>query len=220
LTGSKDKAVARESQITHTAPLLAGFLRLSLPALGIWMAIAGLSTLPSEYYAERARRALRDWKYVDCEQYADLGLDRTSRNPYLYWYKGEAQAGMAETSIERGAREELLEQAAGNFRNAVALFPREENFVLSLGWTLDGLRRFAESEPVFLRALDLDPRSPQMQFHYATHLHLVGRRAEAEAWYHKARAAGSPSAEYGLRRLAEERKTAGASSIMAGDPAK
>jgi tetratricopeptide (TPR) repeat protein len=219
LTDSNSKVVGAGGSLTHRVPLLAGLLRLSLPALAVWMAIAGISTLPEEYYTERARKALWEWNYSECEENAVLGLSRTSRNPLLYYYKGEAQAGMAETA-KPGERERLHEQAIGNFRKALELFPQEVNFVLSLGWSLDELKRFEESEPVFLRALELDPRSAQMQFHYAAHLHLTGRRAEAEALYKKAEAGGSQSATYGLQRLKEEDKAAAAPQVATGEIAK
>jgi len=216
LTESNWGAVPRDSGVKRASAPVTNFLRFSLPGLAIWMAAAGLATLPAEYFAERARVALTEFNHAKCEWNADLGLQRTSRNPYLYWYKGEAQAGMAETVREPGASEQFHEQAAGNFRKAIALFPQEVNFVLSLGWSLDALKRFDESEPVFLRALELDPNSPDVQFHYAAHLHLCGRRAEAEALYKKAQAGGSASASYGLQRLLEEAKAAEAKQVVSG----
>jgi tetratricopeptide (TPR) repeat protein len=219
LTDSSREVVAHGTDNNRYRTLLNGLLRLSLLGLAIWMTVAGLSKIPEEFYADRALQALRESDYPNADWNADLGLDRTSRNPFLFYYKGEAQAGMAETAGP-GERERLHEQAIGNFRKALELFPQEENFVLSLGWSLDALKRFDESEPVFLRALELDPRSAQMMFHYAAHLHLTGRRAEAEALYKKAEAGGSQSATYGLQRLKEEDKVNPAKEVSPGESVK
>lgn len=220
LTDSNSKVGAAGSSQTSRGPLLTGILRLSLPALAVWMAVAGLATLPSEYYADRALKSLSDLDYPKAEWNADLGLNRTSRNPLLFYYKGEAQAGMAQAIVEPGARERLHEQAASNFRKALALFPQDVNIVLSLAWSLDALQRFDESEPMFLRALELDPKSAQVIFHYAAHLHLAGRRAEAETLYKKSLAAGSTSAQYGLQRMADEDKAAETKQVISAEPSK
>jgi len=216
LTGSSTDGVAQRSGPSNCSPLLSRLLRLSLPAVAIWMAIIGISNLRAEYCAERAIMALKNWQYAECDWYADQGLALTSRNPYLFYYKGEAQAGLAEATTEPQAKDRLTEQSVGNFRKAIELFPQEENFVLSLGWALDGLKRFDESEPLFLRALELDPNSVQVQFYYAAHLHLCGRRIEAEALYRKAQAGGSASAAYGLQRLMEEDKAGADKEVASG----
>jgi hypothetical protein len=50
--------------------------RLILPALGIWIIWRGLPLLPSEACAETARGALRDGRYLDAIDYANVGLGR------------------------------------------------------------------------------------------------------------------------------------------------
>ena len=73
--------------------------RLALPALGIWMAVAGLPRLPGEYYCEKARIALRDGHNAPCGEldYARQGLRANTRNgiPSLYFYLGQARQSLA-----------------------------------------------------------------------------------------------------------------------------
>src|SRR5262249_18701969 len=55
-------------ELPYTArrfPKVDFWLRLSLPALALWMALVGLRRLPSEYYGEQARIALRDDQYAE-----------------------------------------------------------------------------------------------------------------------------------------------------------
>lgn len=48
--------------------------RLILPVLGVWMICTGLPLLPSEWCAEQARQAMRDHKFLQSIQYANLAL--------------------------------------------------------------------------------------------------------------------------------------------------
>ena len=49
--------------------------RLALPALGIWIAAAGLPKLPGEWFAEKARVALRDGHTAAALDLARRGIE-------------------------------------------------------------------------------------------------------------------------------------------------
>src|SRR5439155_26313291 len=72
------------------------YLRLALPALGLWLAIAGLPTLPAEYFGEQARVAIRDERFDDAVKAAKKGIRYDHKNPNLYAYLGDGFSGLGE----------------------------------------------------------------------------------------------------------------------------
>src|ERR1700730_4423671 len=69
--------------------------RLLLPVIGVIVVIQCIRLLPGEYFAERARKALRDKHAGTAIRFALRGLETEHTNPNLYDYLGSAQ-------IERG----------------------------------------------------------------------------------------------------------------------
>ena len=192
---------------------LSRYALLALPALGLWIAVRALPTWPAEYYAEKARTTVSDWRFImapevaqTAEAFARRGLAWDARNAELHLYRGEAQAAMAALSSDPIAKNELYAHAASAYANALGLAPNDVRLVLCLASSLDALQRFAESEPLYKRAVELDPRSANVRFAYASQLHLMGKWAEADAEYRQSLSLGSVAAQAGLKRLAEELK--------------
>ncbi len=144
--------------------------RLTLPVIALILAVQGARLLPGEYFTERSRTALRDYRPAASILYALRGLAYEKENPNLYFYLARArmmQGGamahpLASRSFYRAARQAA---AAG-----LALAPRDETFLLQLAFADDALGWFAEGEWRYEQARRLDPRSTSIQHYYDAHL--------------------------------------------------
>jgi O-antigen ligase len=187
--GTSDQA--REPEISR-------WFRFALPALGVWLCIAGLPKLPGEYWTEKARVALRNRRFAEAIEFGQKALVHEKRNPHLYFYLGEAHRAYANALSVRAMRRPYLETAAAFFQEGLQLFPQEENLWIRLGQTLDGLQRFDEAEAAYLEALKWDPNLWVLRQFYAAHLRAQGYAAEAaeqEALTQALRGAQKTSAE-------------------------
>jgi Tfp pilus assembly protein PilF len=93
------------------------------------------------------------------------------------------------------------------FRQALALAPQDDRFMLLAAEALDTLGRFDESDHLFDRLLQLDPKSGAVILAYAWHLQMQGRFPEAAAQFRRAQQLDAgPSAQAGLDRATEELK--------------
>lgn len=185
-----------------------GAFRLVLPGLGVWLALVALPKFPAEFFGEKARMLLFTAEYRNSpevarqvEALARRGLGYDPKNPRLHYDLGEAQVALAELSQEPGERELFYAESIASYEKALEAAPRDRNLMLCLGWSLDELKRFDESESWFQRALELDPKSAEVRWAYGTHLRLQGKLSEAEAQYRVAANLGSRPAEIGLDEL-------------------
>jgi O-antigen ligase len=144
--------------------------RLALPVIGAIVAIQSLRLLPGEYFAERARTALRDSQRDSAALFALRGLASERRNPDLYQYLGSARIAQTNSASDPQTRASLYEAAIPPFEAARALAPRDKTFASTLGFIYDMLGRFPEAEWMFDEALALDPRSKSTRRSYRTHL--------------------------------------------------
>ena len=161
--------------------------RLALPALGLWIIVAGLPRLPGEYYCEQARIALRDKHYLLALHDAELGLAREHQNPNLYFYLGEARQSIASNRpdndpLARSFREAALEP----YRAALSLYPEDSPVLLRLGEALTRLGDFRAADPVFQQVLQWDPNSATVYTYDGFFLQRAGRDAEAKTAYEHA----------------------------------
>ncbi len=147
-----------------------GFGRLALPLLALALAAGCYFYGPAEYFAERARMALRDERHVAATLWAKKSLKLDRNNPETYFYLGESRVRRAEGPILPEARISFAEAALAPFQEALALAPNDETFLIALGRVYDSLGRYAEGEWMFGRALAWDPRSTAVQKSYAAHL--------------------------------------------------
>ena len=153
--------------------------RLLLPALGLWLAVAGLPKLRGEIYCEKARVALREGLYRHAIDFANRGLQSEKKNPFLYLRLGQAHRLNAMMS-PRSVRKTDLELAEKAFRSGLDLFPQDEALWIRLGQTLDALADYKNARIAYETALQLDPNLGIIYAYYAEHLKTVGREGEAE----------------------------------------
>ncbi|MEP6698464.1 MAG: O-antigen ligase family protein [Verrucomicrobiota bacterium] len=144
--------------------------RLSLPALGLVLAFQSVRLFPAEYFAEHARTALRDDHSSRAILYALRALQRDPANLDLYYYLGSARELRGDAMANPRARASFYEAALGAFQNGHVRAPRDETFLLELGFALDALERFGEAEWYFNQALALDPKSVATKAYYQAHL--------------------------------------------------
>ncbi len=144
--------------------------RLALPALGVIVAIQCVRLLPGEYFSERSRTALRDFKPAESILFALRGLSYERQNPDLYNYLGRARLAQGYKMSDPAARHSFYQAALDAFWKGRALVPRDENFALELGLTYDALDRYSEAEWMFAEARALDPRSKSIKEAYKAHL--------------------------------------------------
>jgi hypothetical protein len=212
--GSGAEAVAPEEESGADLP---AFLRLALPALGVVIALRVLPSAPSQFYAERARILLTDWHVTTTPEtaqrlqaLAQRGLSYDPRSPDLYFYLGRAFSSLADLATDPSAKDQYRNQAIAAFGQAMEFAPREENYFLLSGEELDAAKRFAESDPLFARALELDPKSSRVITAMARHLELQGKFDAAIEKYHEAlRLGGGMMAQVGLDRISEAQKAKG-----------
>ena len=187
-------------------------------ALGLWLMLTALPKWPGEYYGERARRLLSDWRFLDSDEIVTEaaamsrnGLKYDSKNPELYYYLGESQTTHAMQATEPAERTRYYEEAIGSYRSALELSPRDVRYVLCLAWSLDAIGRFDEAEGVFARALELDPNSDKVHGSYGAHFHQQGKLEQAEVEYAIALKLGNLVDEGkrldAIRKEIEEKKT-------------
>jgi O-antigen ligase len=160
-------------------------LKLALPAIGLWMAVAGLPTLPGEYLAEQARGAFKQERYEDAVALATRGLAADRKNPYLHLYLGQALSGLGGKTTNTASARAAFEGAVKAFQDGLVLYPQEQWLLVGLGAALDALGRFGDAGPVYLSALKWNPTCAFIHLSYATHLRLAGDFDEAEAMYQK-----------------------------------
>jgi tetratricopeptide (TPR) repeat protein len=171
--------------VNETHEKLSHYLKLALPAIGVWIAAFGLPTLPAEYFAEQSRVAFREERYEDAISFAELGLAGDRKNPYLPLYLGQAHASLAESTTNTAVARASYTAAVEAFREGIALYPREQWLLVGLGSALDGLGRFDEARSIYDQAIAANPTSGPIHLYYATHLRLAGKLDEAEAMYKK-----------------------------------
>ncbi len=177
--------------------------RFVLPALSVWLAVAGLPHLPGEYDAEQARKSLRDGRNLLGLNFATEGLRHESLNPMLYYYQGEARQALADgipnTEVSRSFREGSVEP----YEEGLRLAPMEDRLMLRLGAALTMLDRFDEAEPLLKRALLWDPSVPVTHTYYGSYLRRRGLLPQAEAAFRDAlKIAPDSNASRGLEQIA------------------
>ena len=156
-----------QAKLPEPRPSILGW-RLVLAAIALFVAIESVRLLPGEYFAERARAALRDDQIESGTGYALRGLARERNNPNLYQYLGSARFEQAESNAATAAQ--FYQEALAAFETGRALAPREEAFAIGMADAYDALGRFNEGEWMYQEALALDPRSTSLNSLYQAHL--------------------------------------------------
>jgi tetratricopeptide (TPR) repeat protein len=152
----------------HRWELLAG--KALLAALAFTLALQIWRLAPGEFYAEKARTALRDHRPLAGLSFALRGLQFERKNPQLYYYLGRSRVLMGDMQAAEFAQHSFYEAALPAYESARRLAPMDETYWLELAFTLDSLKRFAEAEWMFDEAIQMDPRSRAIRYYYQAHL--------------------------------------------------
>lgn len=175
------RASGRENPLALEIPF-----RLALPALGVWMAISGLTKFAGEYWCEKARVALREGKLLHAIQFGERAASNEKRNFELYFHLGEARRGMAARQVDLAERRRLLESALEAYDASLRVFPYDEHVLIRKAQTLDEMGRFAEARSHYQKAIENDPNLGVLYAYYAQHLFRVGRTQEGREAMKKA----------------------------------
>ncbi len=143
--------------------------RLILAFLGIILLIQCIRLFPGEYYAERARVALRDEDPATSIKFAHKALEFEQRNPDPFFYLGRAIIALANRSEQPIDRTASYEPAATAFEKAQQLAPMDGTYTLSLAFTFDEMGRFADAESIYAIARSQDPNSEAVAQLYKAH---------------------------------------------------
>jgi O-antigen ligase len=146
------------------------FWKLLLAAAAAILLLQAWRFAPGEYFAEKARTALRDHRYFSAIAFASEGLKHENEDPNLFYYLGRAKALAGDAQADPEAKRSFYEAALGPFERARKLVPLDEVYALELAFTYDALKRFEEAEWMYHQALSLDPKSTSTKLYYTTHL--------------------------------------------------
>lgn len=185
------------------------YARLALPALGLWLGLVGLPTLPGEYFSWLAWIANTEERYEDGVRLALKGITSEKKNPDLYMSLGEGLLELGRQASTPAKAEAAFNAAVQAYRKGLAVFRQERYLLLGMGWSLDELKRYDEAEAYFKEVLAAEPNSAQLHAYYGTHLRAAGKLDEAEAEYIKSKAlVWNAVANDGLESIARERAAA------------
>lgn len=183
--------------------------RILPPALGAVLILAGFRLLPGEYYAERARRALRDDDFSRAAAFAQSSIRREKSNPDAFYYLGWSQYQISRDFDSSYARKRIGEAAITSLREGVQLFPQDTRLLLALGHALQRLDRFEEANQFYREAVRWDPNSAFVLARYGNMLREKGDPAAArEAFEKSLQLRETQLAREGIEQL--EQKASGA----------
>jgi O-antigen ligase len=176
--------VVRGDSLPAVTPRAQIWWRMALPVLAAVLLAQSARLLPSEYFAERSRAAMRDGHCVASINFAHRGIAWDPQNPDLHFYLGLARQGQGDRMEDERARRSFYGDAVKAFEQARAILPQEKLYAVELATALDAVGRFEDAERVFSEALQLDPRAVCLRKSYEGHLRLwagTGTAADAPA---------------------------------------
>jgi O-antigen ligase len=132
-------------------------LRCLLALGGLAFMIYTAKWVPSEYYAERSRVALRDNYLGDSLRFAEEGIKWDALNPELYFYAGESLRIEGEkATVEKRA---LLRKSIEYYKKAVSLFPLDSRLLLKTADALGTAGDYEAASEYLDFAEQVDPNS-------------------------------------------------------------
>ena len=187
-TAHETKLSARTSRI----------FQFTLPALGALILAFAIPRFPGEYYAEKARVALRDGQelleseqkttaqadtapgqkspalyFYEAREAAQAGLEREGKNPDLYYYLGEAELSLGNQFPIPELAKPYYQAASDAFIKAIVLFPEDDRLLLIEGWTLDAMGEHNEAGEFFQKAVEWDPDSNDVRSSVLSHIEYI-----------------------------------------------
>ncbi len=136
---------------------LAGAMRYLLPVGCVALLLYGIPQIRGEFYAEKARVALRDYRLEEALRFAQEGLKTESQNPDLYYYAGEAAREMAFQRM--GDVRELQDLAIAYLQQGLDIFPYDSRISLKLAHAWSQAGDYFEAANAIAQAEDWDPQS-------------------------------------------------------------
>ena len=160
--------------------------RLALPALGLWLMVAGLPKIPGEYFCEKARIALRDGHSMSALDLASRGIAWDSQNPVLYYYLGQARQNLAGNGPDAPVARSFRLAASEAYREGLRLAPMDIYLLVHQGEMLTRLGDYDAADEIFQQVRRCDPNSGYADTYYGFYLQNRGMLPEAEAAYRQA----------------------------------
>ncbi|MGI9088031.1 MAG: O-antigen ligase family protein [Chthoniobacterales bacterium] len=146
--------------------------RLAVGGAALALLVQCARFYPGEYFAEKARTALRDeLPPATTIAFAQKALTYDRRNPEVYFYLGRAELAFGDWETDAEARPAHLARAAENFLHAHAVAPLDGTYPLNAAYVLDRLGRFSEAENLYGIARGQDPRAIALAELYNFHLY-------------------------------------------------
>jgi len=195
------------------------WLRWLVPALGVILLGCSIRFFPGEYFAEKARVALREDRYAEAVAFAQQGLEYEKKNPNLYGHLGDAKHFLTRDAEDPAVRAALHGEAENAFRSGLQLFPRDTGLLLKLARTYSVAERLSEAEDVFHRVFECDPNFGLAYAYYGLHWEMQRRIRTAERYFRKAQSLGEMEvAPKGLRRIDQLKKSPVGQAMMSAYP--
>ncbi len=136
-----------------------------------------------EYFAEKARVAVRDKEWSRALDYAGRGIKSMDDNPYLHNYLGQARLFSAASAASPGIAGALYRTSARHFEQGLKLFPDDVWALILQGqaYSLGGMPEQAEA--ALSKAIELDPNSGQPYYYMALNYEWQGEYELAKQYY-------------------------------------
>ncbi len=144
--------------------------RLAPVLLGVVLLVQCARLFPGEFFAERARLAVRDQKAGKGLLYAREGLKYDPANPDLHHYLAAAKMQFGDAASHPAAAMSFRRAAIESLERARALAPREQSYGLELATALKTAGRPDEATALYQDLLRGDPRSSSLRRYYEAHL--------------------------------------------------
>jgi tetratricopeptide (TPR) repeat protein len=177
--------------------------------LGAWMAAIAVTKFPAEFFHEKTALLDANWTSEEMdpliEKSARSGLAFDPEIPDLHHYLGKSLIDQGFRSDDSAESARMKREGIAAHRRALELAPQDVKLVLALAGALDKEKRFDESQPLYERALSMDPNGGWVRAAYAAHLHRRGLLDQAEKEYLRASVLGW-SVEPGLSLVRKARK--------------
>jgi O-antigen ligase len=165
---------------TAPAPRPAGIWRWLVGAVAMCLLVLSARLWPGEFYAEKARMALRDDHNADALAFARKGMAWEKHNPFLYGYLGEALHFLTLTAPDVATAQSLHEDALMAYAEGLKIYPRDTGLLLKKAQVLDVMGRYPEAEQVFEELFRLDPMFGNIYAYFGLHWQLQRHMQTAE----------------------------------------
>jgi Tfp pilus assembly protein PilF len=120
---------------------------------------------------------------------------------------------VAETALSAQVSDPVIDRqwtnaSIASYEAGFKVAPKNILLILDLAWAYEYAERFGEAEPLFQRAVELDPGAPDSHYAYGSHLRKQGKLAEAATQFQRAvNLGGGASPQLALNETIAELKT-------------